>query len=527
MRRQTWSEATPRMEDARRKSWPNRNTSSRNYRVNASQSVRVMTATLKLRFEGAPGLPPQGGRTAPDPSSFRKELGWILRIGGPLAAGELGWMSTYIVDALMIGRLPHSALSIAASSLGNTIYYAFAFFMVYLLNGLETFIAQAYGRGDHQECVRMLAQSMWIVLVGTPITMLLTMGSVWLLPYFGTPPEIVAETHRYLSALVWSTAPLLLYMALRRYLQSTTRVLLISVSLITASIVNFTGDWAFLFGHLGIHAMGIAGSGWATCLVRLWMLALLLVGTVKSFRATSQRPTLDLLWPDWPRLRGLLRIGWPSGLDYSADLSVSTFMSILCARLGSTLLAAHQVTLDLSAFVYMVPQGLSYAAMIRVGQGAGRNDLPQVRRATSANLLISIGFTAVAGVVFAAFARMWAAMYTNDSYVVLAAAPIFAISGFALCADAIAVTLSAALTGLGDTRTPLAVNLSANWLLGMPLAYLLVRHGHSLAGLWVGRAVGSIGAAIALFGIWQWKMSRATQQQREHRLHLFTPLVAK
>ena len=60
-------------------------------------------------------------------------------------------MSTYLVDAIMIGRLPHSALPIAASSLGNTIYYALVFFVIYLLYGLETYIAQAAGRGNKSE----------------------------------------------------------------------------------------------------------------------------------------------------------------------------------------------------------------------------------------------------------------------------------------------------------------------------------------------------------------------------------------
>ena len=83
-----------------------------------------------------------------------RELKLTARLGGPLALGELGWMSTYIVDAVMVGRLPHSALSIYASSLGNTIYYAIAFGAIYLLTGVETFVAQAYGRGDKAECAR-------------------------------------------------------------------------------------------------------------------------------------------------------------------------------------------------------------------------------------------------------------------------------------------------------------------------------------------------------------------------------------
>lgn len=207
---------------------------------------------------------PARAQAAPD---LRTEVRLTTALGVPLALGELGWMSTYIVDALMIGRLHDSALPIAASSLGNTIFYAIVFCAIYLLNGLETLIAQAFGRGEREECVFLLAQSFWIALVATPLVMLATLGMLHLLPRFGTPAGLVAETQRYTRVLIWSAPPLMAYMALRRFLQSINRVALVSISLITGSPVNFLFDWIFMFGHAGSPAMGIAGSGWSTCVV--------------------------------------------------------------------------------------------------------------------------------------------------------------------------------------------------------------------------------------------------------------------
>ena len=443
------------------------------------------------------------------------------KLGTPLALGELGWMSTYIVDALMVGRLDHSALPIAASSLGNTIFYALVFCAIYLMNGLETLIAQAFGRGEEEECVYLLAQSFWIVLIGTPLVMVSTVGVVRMLPHFGTPPDIAAETGRYVHALIWSTAPLMAYMALRRFLQSISRVALISASLVTASVVNFIFDWAFLFGHLGVRAMGIAGSGWSTCVVRWYMLVLLILGTWWAMRRDGYRVRGHMLRPSWPRLKALLQIGWPSGLEYFEELGVSTYLSILCARLGTVLLAAHQVVLDLNAFVYQVPNGISYATIIRVGQSAGRNSLPEVKRATGASLWICLGFMTVAATVFAAFGKFWAGLYTNSPAVVLAAAPLFVICGFLLMADSLFVVLSSAMTGIGDTRTPMLVSLVWNWGIGMPLAYALAfRYGYSLHGLWIGRAVASVGAGLSLLALWRMRLRREGQAAGRPSLNL-------
>ena len=234
-------------------------------------------------------IPSRGTARPREAFSLASEIRFTLRLGAPLALGELGWMSTYIIDALMIGRLPNSALPIAASSLGNTIFYAIVFFFIYLMNGLETLIAQAYGRNDGKECVHLLAQSFWFISLGTPLVIGLTLAALWLLPHFGTPQDIVDETSRYLRPLVWSTAPLMAYMALRRYLQSVDNVAWVTLSLITAAAVNWFFDWVFLFGHLGFRPMGIAGSAWATLAVRIFMLLLLVIGTVTATRHLGQK----------------------------------------------------------------------------------------------------------------------------------------------------------------------------------------------------------------------------------------------
>ena len=448
--------------------------------------------------------------------SLTSEIGFTLRLGAPLALGELGWMSTYIVDALMIGRLPNSTLPIAASSLGNTIFYAIVFFFIYLMNGLEALIAQAYGKNDGEECVHLLAQSFWFVTLGTPLVMGFTLVALWLLPYLGTPQDIVEETSRYLRALIWSTAPLMGYMALRRYLQSVDNVVWVTLSLLTAAGVNWLFDWIFLFGHLGFHAMGIAGSAWGTLAVRIFMLLLLMIGTVSATHHLGQEFRWGMLRPSGARLRALLRIGWPSGLEMSTELAASTYLSVLCSRLGATLLAAHQVVLDLNAFVYQVPAGLSYATIVRVGQSAGRDNAVQVRRAANASLIIGLSFISLAAPLFAGFSHFWAGLYTNSEAVVLAAVPIFTLGSFMLVADTVFVILASTYTGLGDTRTPMIVSLIWTWVIGMPLSYLFAFHYHlALRGLWYGRATASIGAALTILAAW--RMSRAN-----HTAHNFS-----
>ncbi len=444
----------------------------------------------------------------------------MARLGAPLALGELGWMSTYIVDALMIGRIPHSAPAIAASSLGNTIFYAIAFCAIYMLSGIDTLVAQQFGRGDNDECGSTLLQGMWFVLIGAPAVMLVTLGVTMLLPRFGTPPDLAADTLRYLKVLIWSTPPLLVYMALRRYLQGIERVAMVTVSLLTAGLVNWGTDWIFIFGHFGARPMGITGSAVATCLVRWWMLALLLPVVVLSVHRQQHGMRLRFL-PDFRRLGALFRIGWPSSLYELSDLGTSTCLSILCARLGTNALAAHQVVLDLDAVIFMIPVGLSYATVVRVGQGKGRNNVNEVGRSANAAILLTGGSVSTLVLLYTTFRYTWASLYTNDPSVVATAAPIVLLGGASLLFDGFNSILSGAFTGISDTRTPLVINVVWNWMIGMPLAYWTAFDtGMGLRGLWIGRFVAATGASITLYLAWRLRLRRMRQPHGAHTLAL-------
>ncbi len=439
-------------------------------------------------------------RTAVEVStSFGSELRLTARLGWPLALAEVGWMSTYIVDAIMVGRLPHSALAISASSLGNSIFYAILFFAVGLLLGLDAVVSQAFGSGDLREGNRSLAQAILVAAIATPVVMGLTLLSPWVLVRTGVDAAIVRETAVYLRPLVWSALPLLLYMAVRRYLQAVNRTILIMVSLLTANLVNLVGDWAFLYGHLGFRPMGIAGSGVATVVVRVYMLALLAVGLVLSVRSSGVGFRWADLRPDWGRMRVLLRLGWPAGVQSLTELGASTFLVILAGRLGATLLAANQVVLDLNALAYMVPFGLSAATAVRVGQAMGRRDGVQVRRATVAGATLSCSWMLLAAIVFLSIPQLLARAYTNDPAVVRASVDLFFLCACSQMFDGLQVVLSGALRGAGDTRSPMLAYFGCTWLLAMPAAwYLCFRMHMGLTGLWLGRCGGAIAIAAVL-----------------------------
>ena len=191
---------------------------------------------------------------------LRADFRLTLRLALPLIIAEVGWMSMGIVDTVMVGRLPDSAIAIGATGLGQSLYHSIAIFGGGLLLGLDTFVSQAYGRKDLNDARLSLVNGLFLAFALTPVLMLI--ASFWppLMQRFGISPELVDPMRPFLHALNWGTLPLLTYFALRRYLQAENVAFPIMFALISANIVNLIGDWALIYGHLGLPAMGITGS---------------------------------------------------------------------------------------------------------------------------------------------------------------------------------------------------------------------------------------------------------------------------
>jgi MATE family multidrug resistance protein len=156
---------------------------------------------------------------------------------------------------------------------------------------------------------------------------------------------------------------------------------------------------------------------------------------------------------------------------------------------------------------------------------ADRNDLRGVQRATNATLSLALGYGVIAAGVFLVFAQRLGSMYTNDAHVVIAAMPLFWLCSVLILGDAAFVVHASALTGLGDTRTPMWVSVVCNWVLGMPAAYAFAFPMHyGVVGLWMGRAVASVTSGLLLTALWHQRMRSEEQGTSAQPISLYVPL---
>ncbi|MBZ5507045.1 MAG: MATE family efflux transporter [Acidobacteriia bacterium] len=427
----------------------------------------------------------------------------MLRLAAPLALTELGWLAMAFVDTVMVGRLPDSATAIGAVSLGSTLFYTIGIFGSGIMLGMDTLVAQAYGAGRLEECHKTMWNSLYLACAIAPVLMLSMLAFPAVFPHMGLSPDLVAETVPFLKALVWSTLPLSLYFALRRYLQSMHIVKPVVFTLISANLVNLLGNWALVYGHFGFPAYGVAGSGWSTCISRAYMVAVLAVAAVYYDRKRSSG-----LWSasrrlELERIRQLFRLGLPAAVQLLLEIGAFSFATFLIGKLGAIQLAGHQIALNVASFTYMVPLGICSAAAVRVGHAMGARDAHAAARAGWMALFFGALFMSCSGLVLFFFARPIARVYTPDRDVVSAGATLLLVAAVFQLFDGLQVVATGALRGAGNTRIAMLANLVGYWVIGLPLgAFLCFKLKMGAVGMWVGLCLALVLIGSALLWVW-------------------------
>lgn len=442
---------------------------------------------------------------------LKNELRELIRLSLPLAAAQAGTQLMGLVDVAVLGR--YGARELAASGLGNAVFFGISIMGMGMMFGVDPMISQAIGAGDRMRARRILWQGVWLALAVTVVLSALMLTATLLLPWFGVQHELIAPARTYLLVRVTGVAPYLLFIVVRGYLQALglTRPLLFAM--ITANVFNLGADILLVFGGgvlpewagplRAIPSLGVTGAAIATVACALLQLAI--VGF--AVRAVEVPGHFDHR-PNKPELAQAFRIGLPVALQMGVEVGIFALVAVMAARLGTLQLAAHQLAIALASFTYTVALGIAAAGSVRVGIAVGARDAMATRFAGHLTLIAGGGVMAVMGAAFALWPRSIARIVTDQPEVIAAAAPLMLVAAVFQLSDGVQATGSGVLRGAGDTKFAFWANVAGHWLIGFPIAlYLGFQRDMGIVGLWWGLCVGLTVVAAMLFARFE-KLSR-------------------
>ena len=447
------------------------------------------------------------------PKPWTTEARALLALALPLILANIAQSTINATDLVLLGRLNADAL--AAGSLAFNLYVPLVVFGIGLLSAVSPVVAAERGARRHsvREVRRTVRQGMWLAVTLTVPCWLILWQAPTLLMLLGQDPDLARAAGSFVRIVMWSLLPIFLFFVLRNFIAAIERPNWGAVVLVGQVLINALLGWTLIFGHFGLPALGLEGSALASALANLFVFVALAM--VVAFARPFRRYAIFGRWwrPDWSRYRELVAIGLPIAITLLLEVAVFAAAVFIMGLIGRDAIAAHAIALQVAAFTFMVPLGLSQAATVRVGLFYGAADRAGISRAGWTALVMGTGFMAVMALVLLSVPKLLIGIFlhTGDprNTVVLALGVQFlAVAALFQIVDGAQSVGAGVLRGLQDTRWPMIFAAFGYWGVGIGVGWLLAfPMGLQGVGVWIGLASGL--AVVAMLMVWRWSRREA------------------
>jgi MATE family multidrug resistance protein len=439
-------------------------------------------------------------------SRLTTELRGLWHLAWPILVGQLAYVGMAVVEVAMAGHA--SVQDLAGVSLGVSIWNMLIISMMGVMLAINPVVAHHVGAQDLAQVPHVVRQALWKGLFVGLLAMALANLASLLFDHMTLEPYVHDLALGFVRITSTALPLFACYRALYGYSTSINQTKPLMVIALLSLGLNVISNALLVFGLFGAPRLGGLGCAWATLISVAFNLLALLWWMRRSpvYRATW--PFAQFEAPHWPQIKSLLKLGLPIGVTYFAEASAFSLIALLIAVFGSTQMAAHQIALNFTSLVFMVPLSLGLALLTRVGQSLGAGQPVRARHQAWVGVAVGLGFAVVSATLMALFSRQIASAYTSDAAVIALTAQLLLLAALFQLSDATQVVTSCAIRGYKVTRAPMVIHLTAFWGFSLPLGYVLglapnwapwaPAQPMAAQGFWIALVLGLTIAALGL-----------------------------
>lgn len=414
-----------------------------------------------------PGVPPPGG--------YRE----VLRVAVPLILATASLTMMLFADRMFLSW--YGQRSVAASTPGGVTWFTICSFFMGTAQYVNTIVAQHHGAGDKPACARAVWQGVIFSVISAP----LMLGSIpmgyWALEWAGHGPELLELEKSYFTILMFGGVALPLNASLSSFFSGRGKTRIVMWGNFLGNGANIVLNYLLIFGKLGFPEMGIRGAGYASAITGFipgiyWACLFLAPRYQASYRSRS-----ELRWD--ARIFGmLLRYGLPSGAQIFLDIASFTIFALLIGRYGEVELATSNIVMSIEMLSFLPMEGAAIATATLVGRYIGRGQLEYAEKSVYSACALVLAFSLFFAVTFFAIPETYLSLFQakssgNDPTSVLALGTVLLrIVAVYTLFNNLFIVFSGALTGAGDTRFAMWMQVALSWLVFVPAIVVVIEY---------------------------------------------------
>ncbi|MHA7966867.1 MATE family efflux transporter [Paenibacillus sp. CAU 1782] len=420
----------------------------------------------------------------------------FCKVFWPILVTQVGLCAMNLADTIMSGRAGTDDL--AGVAIGSGLWMPVITGFTGILVAIMPIVSQLTGSGRQHEIPQKIMQSLYAsILISLLIGVLLLVVFPPILGVMGLEAGVEHIAYHYMLGLLTGIVPLFAFTVLRNFIDAQGYTFVSMLVTLFAVPFNVLLNYGLIFGNLGMPRLGGIGAGYATAITYWLILIINVILCVKLPALARYR-----LFQSWPKpsfkaWKELFSIGIPIGLSIFFEVSLFSVVTLIVGGLyDKTIVAAHQIALNFSSLVFMIPLSISMALTIVVGFSVGGGRIDNAKRYALLGAMGGIGFMGLCA-IFMYFNREGiVGIYTNDAEVAVLAVQFLMFAIIYQLSDAAQASLQGVLRGYKDVRATFLIAFVSYWLIGMPSGYTLsVTTEMGPFSYWVGIIIGLTCAA--------------------------------
>ena len=435
-------------------------------------------------------------------SNFINQTKSLMKLAYPILIAQLIQNLMGFADTVMAGRV--SATDMAAVAVASSVWLPLILTISGIMMALAAIVSQYAGAKDYTKVANATYQTAWIgVFLGVSLIALNSFLSPVIYESVALEPDLKLLMFDYLDYIVWGGPAFCLYFVLRNYSEGLSHTRPTMIISIIGLLVNIPANYIFIYGEFGMPALGGAGCGLATALVYWAMFLSMLAYTFWSKHLKHASLFERFYWPQWQEIKHILVIGVPIAFSLLFEVSLFAVVAIILAPFGAEVVASHQIAINFSGLVFMVPLSLAMAVTIKVGFAVGNKEYQQAKDLCSHSVVLGLLIAVLTAAATLIFKTEIASIYTTDMEVIELAASLMFLAALFQFSDAIQVISAGALRGYKDTTSILVITFVSYWVVGLSIGLVLgltdwIVPKTGPYGFWIGFISGLTTAAVLL-----------------------------
>ncbi len=386
----------------------------------------------------------------------------------PIIGGMVSQNLLNLVDTAMVGYLGNAAL--AAVGLGGFVVFMCQALILGISTGVQTTAARRKGEGRLFRAVRNLNTALLIILCIAPVfsAILIQLASP-VYPLLNQDPDVIKGGVPYLQ---WRLAAIVfvgMNFAFRGYWNALDLSRLYMFTLIIMHVCNIVLNYVLIFGKFGAPALGVEGAGIASALS-------VAIGTATyfflGFRHAGRYGFLRGL-ATRKEVASLIRISVPSGIQQLFFAASFVVMFVIIGMIGTAELAVANVLITVTLFAILPGLALGLACTTLVSQAMGRKDPEDAYQWAWDVAKVALVLLTILGMPMWVAPDFVSSLFLHDEATRELARWPMRVVGLSMPIEALGFAFMHGLLGAGDSRRVMIVSIGVQWILFLPLAYLL------------------------------------------------------